>query len=82
MNLGHQFPKPWTNSGTAPADLLMVTTVRMARFFAMIGSPAIGPTARPPSPEELAAFPNHVAAFGHWIASADENAAAGLTVGA
>jgi hypothetical protein len=47
-----------------PAELLMVTTVRMARFLSTIGSPAAGPAPRLPIPEELAAFPAHIAAYG------------------
>ncbi|WP_437364424.1 cupin domain-containing protein [Inquilinus limosus] len=66
------------NAGSASADLLTVTTVRMSRFFATIGSPAIGDTPRPASPAEMAAVPGHVADYGYWLGSREENAAIGL----
>jgi quercetin dioxygenase-like cupin family protein len=79
VNVGPNVPHAIRNSGTAPADFLMVTTVRLARFFATIGSPPAGPAPRLPSPEELAALPAHAAAYGYGLATADENAAIGIT---
>jgi quercetin dioxygenase-like cupin family protein len=68
------------NGGAVPAELLAVVTVRMARFFAAIGSSAAGPNARLPSSEQRAAFPDQIAAHSYWIATPDENAAAGLPI--
>jgi quercetin dioxygenase-like cupin family protein len=68
------------NSGNAPALLLMVTTARIARFFATIGSPAEELAPRPPSQEEFAALPGHLAQFGFWRAEPKENASIGLAL--
>jgi mannose-6-phosphate isomerase-like protein (cupin superfamily) len=43
------------NGGSAPANLLMVTTTRMAGFFAAIGSPGAGDQCHAPGVVELAA---------------------------
>nr|WP_294555928.1 hypothetical protein [uncultured Rhodopila sp.] len=66
------------NAGDFPIGGLLVTTVRMAWFFAAIGGSAAGSEPRAPSSAELAAFPRHVAEFGQWVASPEENAAIGL----
>jgi hypothetical protein len=65
------------NSSQAQAELLMVMTVRVARFFSDIGARQVGPS--PPAKGcRGAAFPAHVAAYGYWVASPAENAAVGL----
>jgi quercetin dioxygenase-like cupin family protein len=66
------------NTGSVSAHVLMVTTRRMAEFFGTIGAPAAGHMPRPPSRDELAAFPGHVAAYGYHLATPAENAAIGL----
>ncbi len=67
------------NSGTAPANFLLVTSVRLARFFAAVGSPAAGAEPRSPIPEDIAALRTRGAADGYRIAMPDECAAIGLT---
>jgi quercetin dioxygenase-like cupin family protein len=69
------------NGGTEPVELVMVTTVRMARFFSDIGSPATEVEPRRPNAMQLAAFLGHVTDYGYWVAPPEENLAIGLDLG-
>jgi quercetin dioxygenase-like cupin family protein len=66
----------WRNPSHAAAEMICVTTTRMARFLQDISVSAGGS-----SPEEDAQrFLRLVRAHGYWLASPEENAAVGLDV--
>lgn len=67
------------NPGRAAARILMVTTVRMARFFATAGTTPEAAKPRRPGEDDLHAFLCHAAAYGYALAKPEENAAIGLT---
>lgn len=69
------------NRSDAPVVMLLVTTVRMARFFHAIGTPAAAAPAGPPSPEALARLVEAARRFGYWLGAPDDNAAIGLQMG-
>jgi mannose-6-phosphate isomerase-like protein (cupin superfamily) len=73
----------WRNPCQEPAVTIIVSTVKIARFFGEVGSP-VDPTGAsawpPPAPaaERLLATAER---YGYWNATADENAALGLRLG-
>lgn len=67
----------WRNVGAEPNIALMITTPRLGRFFQEVGRSVPG-TPQPVSPEELAHFLRVAAAYDHWNATPDENAAVGI----
>ena len=67
----------WRNSSQASASMLCVTTTRMAKFLRDI-SVSEGDNSAPD--EHAQRFLELVRAHGYWLASAEENAAVGLTV--
>jgi quercetin dioxygenase-like cupin family protein len=71
------------NHSPEPVVTLLVTTVRLARFFHEAAAPD-GPGGPGPSPSDDAVrhFAETAARYGHWLATPEENAAVGLHVGA
>lgn len=67
----------WRNSSQAPATMLCVTTTKLARFLQEI-SVSHDDISTPD--EQARRFLGLVRANGYWLASAEENAAVGLTV--
>ena len=70
------------NSSSLPAIMIVVTTSKLYEFFDEVSKPfdPNRPLA-PPTPEEMRAFFVTVAKYGYWVASPDENAAIGLSIG-
>lgn len=69
----------WRNLAQEPAEMLVVTTAKMARFFREVGVPAQEVTAgEPPSPAVLKRFQEVSARYGYWNATPEENAEAGI----
>jgi quercetin dioxygenase-like cupin family protein len=68
----------WRNVGSAPVVALLTTTARLGRWFLEVGRPATGGP-QPVTPDDLARFAAIAATYGHWLASPQENAAAGIT---
>ena len=69
------------NLSGAPVSLLFVTTMRMGRFFRDIGRPAATVPAGPPTPADLQRLFEIAHRYGHWLGSAADNAAVGITLG-
>jgi quercetin dioxygenase-like cupin family protein len=66
------------NQSKRPVANLIVTTTRLGRFFREIGRP-MSAAGTPPRPEELQNFITTAARYCYWLASPEENAAAGIT---
>ena len=64
----------WRNASQSAASMICVTTTRMARFLQEISAAGSSPEAQAQRFFEL------VRAHGYWLASPEENAAAGLDV--
>jgi uncharacterized RmlC-like cupin family protein len=69
-------PHAWRNRSTDPAITLIVTTARMARFFAEIAAPEA--QTDPPTPEVMTRFLETSRRYGYWNATPQENAAIGI----
>jgi hypothetical protein len=79
IDIGSYVPHAWRNVSTVPAEILVVTTKKIERFFREIGrnpSSVVGP----PAPEELAKLFETSARYGYWVGSPEENAAIGLSL--
>ena len=70
-------PHAHRNLSDEPAIELIITTVRMGRFFQEIGRPIIGIT-HPPTADDLAEFVAAAARYGYALATAEDNAAVGI----
>ena len=65
------------NSADQVADLIVVTNNRLARYFREAGRPAKPDSdLLPPAPEDIQRLVSTSEAFGYWIASPAESAAA------
>jgi quercetin dioxygenase-like cupin family protein len=69
----------WRNTSGTPALVLIVTTVRMGRFFREIGRP-IAATVGPASPSDVERLLSTSARYGYWTGSPEDNAAIGLSL--
>ena len=74
-------PHALRNRSDASAVLILVTTMRIARFFRAISRPARSLPPGPPPPELLQRFVETSQAFGYWLGTPEENAAIGLSIG-
>ena len=64
------------NTADQPADLILATNNRLARFFREAGRIAAPGTARlPPVPDDIQRLVRVSKAYGYWIASPTESAA-------
>jgi quercetin dioxygenase-like cupin family protein len=70
-------PHAHRNVSDKPAIELVISTVRMGRFFQEIGQPITGPT-HPPSPDDIAEFVAAAARYGYSLATSEANAAVGI----
>jgi len=66
------------NLSGVPVPLLLVTTMRMGRFFREIGRPA---ATGPPNEADLERFFAIAQKYGHWLGGPEDNAAVGITFG-
>lgn len=73
----------WRNPSHEPAVTIIVSTVKIGRFFAELGTPAgpDGTTAWPPPEHAIRRFLETAERYGYWNASPEENAAVGLNLG-
>ena len=71
----------WRNVSGAPASLLIVTPMRLARFLRDIGGPLATAERGPPTPAELQRFVDIAHAYGYWLGSPADNAAVGISLG-
>jgi hypothetical protein len=71
----------WRNGSGGPASLLVVTTMKMGRFFHDIGRPLGTFPPGPPTPAELQRFVELSHAYGYWLGSPADNAAVGISLG-
>lgn len=69
------------NFSGEPTSLLLMTTMRMGRFFTEIGSPATAPASGPPTPAEIEHLTAVARDYGHWLGGPEDNAAVGLVLG-
>lgn len=74
-------PHALRNRGDVPAEILLVTTRRIAGLFREIGRPAGAEPRGPPSPARVIQFISASNARGYWVADAAENIALGLPPG-
>lgn len=68
------------NQSGASVSLLLVTTVRMGRFFRDVSRPATLPVG-PPMPADRQRFFEIAHSYGHWLGSPADNAAVGMNLG-
>jgi len=69
------------NRSQHPVVQLITTTSKLGRFFKEIGEPMLeGATGNPPSPERLQHLIRTSERYGYWLASPEENAAAGISL--
>lgn len=64
------------NAADQPADLILATNNRLARYFREAGRPATpGTDPMPPTPDDIQRVIRVTEAYGYWIASPAESAA-------
>ncbi|MBV8213676.1 MAG: cupin domain-containing protein [Verrucomicrobia bacterium] len=69
------------NRSQHPVVQLITTTSKLGRFFQEIGKPVQqGANGNPPSPERLQHLLQTSERYGYWLASPEENAAAGISL--
>jgi quercetin dioxygenase-like cupin family protein len=69
------------NRSHHPVVQLITTTSKLGRFFQEIGEPiSQGAKGNPPSPERLQQLIRTSERYGYWLASPEENAAAGISL--
>ena len=67
------------NRSEHPVVQLITTTSKLGRFFQEIGRPILqGAKGNPPSPDQLQHFVETSERYGYWLATPEENAAAGV----
>lgn len=71
----------WRNVSSEKVTLLIASTVKMGKFFDEIGRPAASVPPGPPEPAALMHFVEVAIAYGYWLATPDENASIGLSMG-
>lgn len=67
----------WRNVSGEPLVVLIITTARLGRFFQEAGRPVTGAPLSVTA-EDLAHYLTIAASYGHWYATAEENAAVGI----
>lgn len=68
------------NVSAKNASFLIVTTMALARFLGQVARPIANLPLGPPSNEALHRFAQASLAEGHWLGSAADNAAVGITL--
>lgn len=69
------------NRSRHPVVQLITTTSKLGRFFQEIGRPLQqGANGNPPSPDQLQHFVLTSNRYGYWLATPEENAAAGISL--
>lgn len=67
------------NTSAAATTLLMVTTMRMGRFFRDVGRPH-APGLQPPTPADLQHFGTISNEYGYWMGTPADNLVVGITL--
>ena len=67
------------NASAAPTTLLMVTTMKMGRFFRDVGRPD-APALLPPTPADLQRFTTIASDYGYWMGTPADNLVVGITL--
>jgi quercetin dioxygenase-like cupin family protein len=73
----------WRNRSPEPAVTVIVSTVKIGRFFGEVGTPVgpAGTTTWPPTQRAIERLLETARRYGYWNASPEENAAVGLELG-
>lgn len=71
----------WRNVSCASVSLLFVVPMRLGRFFRAIGRPVTMTSQSAPGPEDFQRLLEIAHAYGYWLGSPADNAAAGLSPG-
>ena len=71
----------WRNVSGAPASALVLTTMKLGRFFRDIGRPLGTFSPGPPPPAELQRFVELSHNYGYWLGSPADNAAVSISLG-
>lgn len=73
----------WRNPSQHPAETIIVSTVKIGRFFGELGTPvgSNGKTAWPPAAQAIERFLRIAERYGYWNGTPEENAAVGLRLG-
>ncbi|WP_442193707.1 cupin domain-containing protein [Rhizobium leguminosarum] len=79
IDIGSQVPHAWRNVSNAPAEILLVTTANIERFFREIGRKPLS-ISGPPTPDELGKLFEASDRYGYWMGSPEENAKIGLNL--
>jgi quercetin dioxygenase-like cupin family protein len=69
----------WRNVSSEPVVALMITTARLGRFFQEAGRP-LARGSQPLTPADLMQLATLAVVYGHWNATPEENAAAGISL--
>jgi len=70
----------WRNISDSPATMIVVASMRLARFLRDAPRLPAG-EAGAPAPEEVQRFLDFAQAYGYWMGSPEDNAAVGLSFG-
>lgn len=71
----------WRNSGQTGAEMVLISTSTMGRFFQELGKPLrLGVPPAPPTRDELTRFMRLAERYGYWNGTAEENARVGITL--
>jgi quercetin dioxygenase-like cupin family protein len=71
----------WRNRAAVPAVMLVISTLKMGRFFQELGTPAVpGAPLAPPSPDDIERFQETSRRYGYWSATPEENARVGISL--
>ena len=66
------------NTSGESMTLLLVTTMRLGRFFREVGRPATTAPLAPPTPADMQHFGEVVQRYGYWMGDSEDNAAVGI----
>jgi hypothetical protein len=71
----------WRNRGQTRAEMALISTSKMGRFFQELGKPLrFGVPSSPPTRDEIERFQKIAERYGYWNATPEENARVGITV--
>jgi quercetin dioxygenase-like cupin family protein len=66
------------NTSGESMTLLLVTTMKLGRFFREVGRPTTSVPLPPPTPADLQRFGDVVHRYGYWMGDSEDNAAVGI----
>lgn len=86
LGAGEMFDVPgglkhaWRNASVAPASMLVVTPMRLARFFRDVGRSLPLANEGPPTPADFRRFADIANRYGYWLGGPADNAAVGISL--